>query len=68
MKIILRIVLMALIYGVVSLLVKKLLWQEQDITSAKELIKTGVVSLIFATFLVLISNRKAKKQSSESIQ
>lgn len=68
MKIIIRIVLMALVYGVVSLLVKKLLWQEQDITSTKELVKTGIVALIFATLLVLISNKKAKKQNSESIQ
>lgn len=68
MKIVIRIVLMALVYAVVSLLVKKLLWQEQDITSTKELVKTGVVALIFATLLVLISNKKAKKQNSESIQ
>lgn len=67
MKIAIRIVLMALVYAVVSLLVKKLLWQDQDIMSTKELIKTGVVSIIFATLLVLISNKKAKKQSSESI-
>ena len=67
MKIAIRIVLMALVYAVVSLLVKKLLWQDQDIMSTKELIKTGVVSIIFATLLVLISNKKAKKQSSECI-
>lgn len=68
MKIFFRIILMALVYGIVSTLLKKFLWQDTDVASTKELVRTGIVALIVSTFLVLFSKKKVKKQSLESVK
>lgn len=66
MKIFFRIILMALVFGIVSLLFKKFIWQDSDVTATKELIKTGIVSFAFAIIMVLINKKKVQTQSSES--
>jgi hypothetical protein len=53
---------MTLVYSMVSILVKKFLWQDPDVTSIKSLMKTGIAALVFSIIFVYLGKRSARKQ------
>lgn len=68
MKTVLKIILVALCYVLVSYILNKLLWHDNDALSKKELIRTGIIGLIVACVTTYTNSRlsRAKKQSIES--